>query len=193
MHRLTLTAHSKLSSACFVFFTVRLCKDRSLNPFVVVLTDCLSQERDVIILWGMWQQGIDKGIVKHEGKWWLMMGSSQIHLVLNWNQFLIPIHCWDWSVNMGEVPLLMSDSNCPETTAAETRLWGLSGWISTWSSSHRSSHWLRVRCFSQLLWQIPPVRPLKSITMINLWLHCISYSMWLIPSNPGLSFEGLFS
>lgn len=93
---------------------------------------------------------------------------------------------------MGEVSLLMSDSNCPETTGVETRLWGLSGWISTWSSSHRSSHRSRVRCFSQLLWQIPPVRPLKLIIMINLWLHRISCSVWLIPSNPGLTFEGLF-
>lgn len=121
--------------------------------------------------------------------WWLMTRSGQLHLALNWNRFLIP----DWSVNMGEVSLLMSDSNCPETTAVKSQLWGRSGWISTRSSSHRSGHRSRVKCFSQLLWQIPPVRPLKFIIMINLWLHRVSCCAWLIPSDPGLTFEGLLS
>lgn len=62
---------------------------------------------------------------------------------------------------MGEVSLLMSDSNRPETTAVETRLWGLSGFL-------RGHQVIGQVIESERERQIPPVRHLNFIIMINL-------------------------
>lgn len=56
------------SEPFLLFETVQFYHDRFLNSFVAVHADCLLQERDVILFASTKKQGIDKGIIKPEGK-----------------------------------------------------------------------------------------------------------------------------
>lgn len=70
----------------------------SLNTFVVVSAARLSQERDIIVLQGMWKQAIDREIAKHKGKVKVSLLVS-LRRNLSWQIMSMDQASWNWFSN----------------------------------------------------------------------------------------------